>query len=171
MSSSPFNLKTYLSEQVITIWLSIRLFQVLKQLELYFWAWVARNRLFLNFYANFYAYLIANFGNITTVVASFCHTLTAHAQKRLCVHFLSKFWHHQWILWSRFPRRKGYFCDGSRLPFTLNSSHPISVCIQVLDKARFPLPKVTALVNGASWRVTGFHYPSSRAVLTGACFH
>ena len=26
-------------------------------------------------------------------------------------------------------------------------------------------------VNGPSWRVTGFHYPSTRAVLTGARFH
>ena len=38
-------------------------------------------------------------------------------------------------------------------------------------KARFPLPELTALVNGPSWRVTGFHYPSTRAVLTGARFH
>ena len=38
-------------------------------------------------------------------------------------------------------------------------------------KARFPLPELTARVNGPSWRVTGFHYPSTRAVLTGARFH
>ena len=38
-------------------------------------------------------------------------------------------------------------------------------------KARFPLPELTARVNSPSWRVTGFHYPSTRAVLTGACFH
>jgi len=37
-------------------------------------------------------------------------------------------------------------------------------------KARFPLPELTARVNGPSWRVTGFHYPSTRAVLTGARF-
>ena len=29
------------------------------------------------------------------------------------------------------------------------------------SKARFPLPEVTAQVNGSSWRVTGFHYPST----------
>ena len=39
------------------------------------------------------------------------------------------------------------------------------------NKARFPLPELTAQVNGPSWRVTGFHYPSTRAVLTGARFH
>ena len=37
-------------------------------------------------------------------------------------------------------------------------------------KAQFPLPELTARVNGPSWRVTGFHYPSTRAVLTG-CQH
>ena len=37
--------------------------------------------------------------------------------------------------------------------------------------ARFPLPELTARVNGPSWRVTGFHYPSTRAVLTGVRFH
>jgi len=31
-------------------------------------------------------------------------------------------------------------------------------------------PGLTARVNGPSWRVTGFHYPSTRAVLTGAWF-
>ena len=36
--------------------------------------------------------------------------------------------------------------------------------------ARFPLPELTARVNGPSWRVTGFHYPSTRAVLTGDRF-
>jgi len=30
-------------------------------------------------------------------------------------------------------------------------------------KARFPLPELTARVNGPSWRVTGFHYPSTRS--------
>ena len=40
-----------------------------------------------------------------------------------------------------------------------------------VSKARFPLPELTARVNGPSWRVTGFHYPSTRAVLTGARFH
>jgi len=40
-----------------------------------------------------------------------------------------------------------------------------------LTKARFPLPELTARVNGPSWRVTGFHYPSRRPVLTGARFH
>ena len=34
-------------------------------------------------------------------------------------------------------------------------------------KARFPLPELTARVNGPSWRVTGFHYPWTWAVLTG----
>jgi len=34
-------------------------------------------------------------------------------------------------------------------------------------KARFPLPELTARVNGPSWRVTGFHYPSTRVVETG----
>jgi len=29
----------------------------------------------------------------------------------------------------------------------------------------------TTRVNGPSWRVTGFHYPSTRSVLTGARFH
>jgi len=38
-------------------------------------------------------------------------------------------------------------------------------------KARFPLPELTARFNGPSWQVTGFHYPSTRAVLTGARFH
>jgi len=37
-------------------------------------------------------------------------------------------------------------------------------------KAWFPLPELTARVNGPSWRVTGFHYPSTRAVLTGTLF-
>ena len=32
---------------------------------------------------------------------------------------------------------------------------------------RFQLPELTARVNGPSWRVTGFHYPSTRPVLTG----
>ena len=52
-----------------------------------------------------------------------------------------------------------------------HSSEPgpnIKVCS---SKARFPLPELTARVNGPSWRVTGFHYPSTRAVLTGARFH
>ena len=40
-----------------------------------------------------------------------------------------------------------------------------------VTKARFPLPELTARVNGPSWRVTGFHYPSTLAVLTGARFH
>jgi len=34
-------------------------------------------------------------------------------------------------------------------------------------KAQFPLPDLTVRVNGPSWRVTGFHYPSTRPVLTG----
>ena len=36
-------------------------------------------------------------------------------------------------------------------------------------KARFPLPELTARVNGTSWRVTGFHYPlkRTRVVETG----
>ena len=39
----------------------------------------------------------------------------------------------------------------------------------VAAKARFPLPELTARVrpNGPSWRVTGFHYPSTRAVFYG----
>ena len=32
-------------------------------------------------------------------------------------------------------------------------------------------PVFTTRVDGPSWRVTGFHYPSTRAVLTGARFH
>jgi len=40
-----------------------------------------------------------------------------------------------------------------------------------LAKARFPLSELTAQVNAPSWRVTGFHYPSTRAVLTGERFH
>jgi len=36
---------------------------------------------------------------------------------------------------------------------------------------QFPLPELTARVNGPSWRVTGFHYPSTRAMLTGVHFH
>ena len=36
------------------------------------------------------------------------------------------------------------------------------------SKARFPLPELTARVNGPSWQVTGFRCPSTRAVLTGA---
>jgi len=32
-------------------------------------------------------------------------------------------------------------------------------------------PISTTRVDGPSWRVTGFHYPSSRAALTGARFH
>jgi len=35
-------------------------------------------------------------------------------------------------------------------------------------KARFPLPELMARVNGRSWRVTGFHYPSTRAVCNTA---
>jgi len=31
------------------------------------------------------------------------------------------------------------------------------------SKARFPLPELTTRVKGPSWRVTGFHYPSTRA--------
>ena len=42
---------------------------------------------------------------------------------------------------------------------------------KIWSKARFPLPELTDRVNGPSWRVTGFHYPSTRAVLTGARFH
>jgi len=34
-------------------------------------------------------------------------------------------------------------------------------------KAQFPLPELTARVNGPSWRVTGFHYPSTRLLETG----
>ena len=33
-----------------------------------------------------------------------------------------------------------------------------------VSKARFPLPELTARVNGPSWQVTGFHYPSTRPV-------
>ena len=36
--------------------------------------------------------------------------------------------------------------------------------------SNFPLPELTARVYGPSWRMTGFHYPSTRAVLTGARF-
>ena len=32
-------------------------------------------------------------------------------------------------------------------------------------------PVSTTRVNGPSWRVIGFHYPSTRAVLTGTRFH
>jgi len=34
-------------------------------------------------------------------------------------------------------------------------------------EARFPLPELTARVNSPSWRVTSFHYPSTRAVNSG----
>ena len=33
-------------------------------------------------------------------------------------------------------------------------------------QVRFPLPELTARVNGPSWWVTGFHHPSTPAVLT-----
>ena len=41
----------------------------------------------------------------------FCHIFTTHAQKRLFVHSLSKFWHRHWIQRPRFPITHGYFCD------------------------------------------------------------
>ena len=37
-----------------------------------------------------------------------------------------------------------------------------------VSKARFPLPELTARVNGPSWRVTGFHCPSTRPVNSGS---
>ena len=46
--------------------------------------------------------------------------------------------------------------------------------IKMPTKARFPLPELTARINGPSWRVTGFHYPLTRAVFTplmGPRFH
>jgi len=45
---------------------------------------------FLNFYANFYAYLLANFGTLQHL-GDFYHIFTAHAQMWLFVHFLSQF--------------------------------------------------------------------------------
>ena len=45
--------------------------------------------------------------------------------------------------------------------------HCLGLGLGLRDYARFPLPELTARVNGPSWRVTGFHYPSKRAVLTG----
>jgi len=36
------------------------------------------------------------------------------------------------------------------------------ICWMRCTKARFPLPELTARVNGPSWQVTGFHYPSTR---------
>ena len=39
-------------------------------------------------------------------------------------------------------------------------------CTNLLTKARFPLLELTARVNSPSWRVTGFHYSSTRAVNT-----
>ena len=90
-----------------------------------------RNRLFFNFYANFYAYLLQlwqhyqrtyrrspaiaayTFFDITTLCAIFYHIFSPHAQKRLFVHLLSKFWHRRWIQWPWI--KQGYFCD--RLSF------------------------------------------------------
>jgi len=37
-------------------------------------------------------------------------------------------------------------------------------------KDRFPLPELTARVNGPSWRVTDFHYPSTRAMFDRRAF-
>ena len=57
---------------------------------------------------------------------------------------------------------------------TLNKSTPweeVEEEEEEVRKARFPLLELTARVNGPSWRVTGFHYPSTRVVLTGARFH
>ena len=50
---------------------------------------------------------------------------------------------------------------------TLETLGDIADGQSVFPKARFPLPELTARVNGPSWRVTGFHYPSTRAELTG----
>jgi len=65
----------------------------------------------------------------------------------------------------------------SRSPALMSrSTHfPFSYFTYILLKPSFHYPswrpELTTRVNGPSWRVTGFHYPSSRAVLTGARFH
>ena len=69
---------------------------------------------FLNFYDNFipiYSLYVENFGTVTTLWAIFCHIYSAHAQKRLFCHFLSKFWHRRWIQRPRFAIIQRCFCD------------------------------------------------------------
>ena len=70
------------------------------------------------------------------------------------------------------PRVESYTSDdNSPGSFGWKRSNYFLVKSNCGSKARFPLPELTARVNGPSWRVTGFHYQSTRAVLTGARFH
>ena len=56
---------------------------------------------------------------------------------------------------------------------------PVKVCHKlartrqrvIVTRRRRLSPVSTTRVDGPSWRVTGFHNPSTRAVLTGARFH
>jgi len=49
---------------------------------------------------------------------------------------------------------------GDRFPLPYNTGR--------VDGRAFPLAELTSRVNVPSWRVTGFHYPSSRAVNLGS---
>jgi len=62
----------------------------------------------------------------------------------------------------RFPWQK-FLGDSSPVIYaTVPLAYGLAEC-----KARFQLPELTARVNGPSWQVTGFHYPSTRAVNSG----
>jgi len=84
----------------------------------------------------FFTYLLAHFGKIKTLCTIFCHSFTAHQRKRLIVRLLSNFWHRHWIQRLWIPKIQGYFCQpcSVQFPVTLSWSHPVSVCIRVLDK-------------------------------------
>jgi len=63
--------------------------------------------------------------------------------------------------------------DGTRWDVTRRLSSALASCrivgwrrVASRTEARFPLAELTARVNGPSWRLTGFHYPSTRPVLT-----
>jgi len=55
--------------------------------------------------------IASNFGNLTAFRAILSHIFTAHAQKRLFMNLLLKFWHHRSILWPRFPYGARHFRD------------------------------------------------------------
>jgi len=72
--------------------------------------------------------------------------------------------HFSWLQWLgsswTVDGHAGYFRKA--LPEERRQSSDRSLLTQL--KARFPLPVLTVRVNGPSWRVTGFHYPSTRVV-------
>ena len=67
-----------------------------------------------------------------------CHIFTAHAQKQLCISFVSKFWHRHWIQRPRFPIRQGYFCNrwsfAINIKFVTSDSLSVGTRVPVLDK-------------------------------------